>query len=76
MSEFDLKKLSKKFNEEDIEWRVQQSGAGKKGAWALIIPYITNRAIMKRLDDSVGMGTGLMNLKRHPAVLVTCAEYQ
>lgn len=66
MSEFDLKKLSKKFNEEDIEWRVQQSGAGKKGAWALIIPYITNRAIMKRLDDSVGMGNWTNEFKASP----------
>ena len=49
-----LKQLAKKFPEQDIEWRVQQ--AAPDGKWAMIIPYITNRAIMQRLDDSVGMG--------------------
>ena len=57
MSDFDLRKLSKKFNEEEIEWRVQQCGMNKNGgAWAMIIPYITSRAIMQRLDDVVGAG--------------------
>ena len=51
-----LKMLSKKFPEQDIEWRVQQCGQGNKGPWALIIPYITSRAIMQRLDDVVGAG--------------------
>ena len=50
---FDLKKLSKKFPEEDIEWRIQQCG---NNSWALVVPYITNRAIMQRLDDAVGPG--------------------
>ena len=50
---FDLKKLAKKFPEEDIEWRIQQCG---NNSWALVVPYITNRAIMQRLDDAVGPG--------------------
>lgn len=55
---FDLKKLATKFNPEDIEWRVQQCGQGNNGnPWALIIPYITSRAIMQRLDDVVGCGS-------------------
>lgn len=49
-----LIQLAKKFPEQDIEWRVQQ--AAPDGKWAMIIPYITNRAIMQRLDDAVGMG--------------------
>ena len=53
----DIKKLSRKFNEEEIEWRVQQCGMTSNGkAWAMIIPYITSRAIMQRLDDVVGAG--------------------
>ena len=56
MSGVDLRKLSKKFPEDDIEWRVQQCGQGNNGPWALIIPYITSRAIMQRLDDVVGPG--------------------
>ncbi len=51
-----LQKLSKKFPEEDIEWRIQQSGKGGSNYWAMVIPYITNRAIMQRLDDAVGPG--------------------
>jgi len=50
---FYLNKLSKKFPEEDIEWRIQQCG---NNSWALVVPYITNRAIMQRLDDVVGPG--------------------
>ncbi|ANJ65540.1 putative double-strand break repair protein [Pseudoalteromonas virus vB_PspP-H6/1] len=46
------KRLSDPFNEGDIEWRVQQSGISGKGKpWVMVIPYITNRAIQKRLDD-------------------------
>ena len=57
IKEMDLQKLSKKFPEDDIEWRVQQAGMGKNGVpWALIIPYITNRAIQQRLDDVCGPG--------------------
>jgi hypothetical protein len=48
-----LKLLAKKFPEEDIEWRIQMCG---NNSWALVVPYITNRAIMQRLDDVVGPG--------------------
>tara|TARA_R110000824_G_scaffold139563_2_gene304737 strand:+ start:1447 stop:2343 length:897 start_codon:yes stop_codon:yes gene_type:complete len=48
-----LNLLSKKFPEEDIEWRIQMCG---NNSWALVVPYITNRAIMQRLDDAVGPG--------------------
>lgn len=54
--EMNLKKLSAKFDVQDIEWRIQTAGQGQKGPFALIIPYITNRAIMQRLDDVCGMG--------------------
>lgn len=63
---FDLKKLAKKFPEEDIEWRIQQNGKGSKGYWALVIPYITNRAIMQRLDDAVGPGNWKNEFKATP----------
>jgi len=46
-----LKKLQEPFMEQDIEWRVQQSGITKGKPWAMVIPYITNRAIQKRLDE-------------------------
>lgn len=63
----DLKKLAKKFPEQDIEWRVQQCGIGNGGQpWALIIPYITNRAIMARLDEAVGPANWKNEFKSSP----------
>ncbi len=52
----DLKKLGKKFPEQDLEWRIQHCDMGKNGYFALVVPYITNRAIMQRLDEACGMG--------------------
>lgn len=67
MSNIDLKKLAKKFPEEDIEWRIQQCGqGGNNNYWAMIIPYITNRAIMQRLDDVVGPGKWKNEFKASP----------
>ena len=44
--------LKEPFDYFDIEWRVQQAGKTKTGKlWAIIIPYITNRAIQERLDE-------------------------
>ena len=54
-------KLKEPFEEEEIEWRVQQCGKSKNGKiWALIVPYIQNRAIQNRLDSVVG-GTNWTN---------------
>lgn len=53
----DLSVLAAPFTPTDIEWRLQQ--AGKKGngeIWAKCLPYITNRAIMERLDNVCGPG--------------------
>lgn len=43
------------FAADDIEWRIQQSGKTLDGkVWAMVLAYVTNRAIMKRLDDVCG----------------------
>ncbi|UQN44854.1 Rad52/Rad22 family DNA repair protein [Agarivorans sp. B2Z047] len=40
----------------DIEWKPQTSGVTNDNrAWVLAVPYITNRAIQKRLDDVFGV---------------------
>ena len=44
--------LSKPFAPEDLEWRLQGTNKAKTGGFA--VPYVTNRAIMDRLDDVVG----------------------
>jgi hypothetical protein len=48
-------KLQIPFPPEDIEWRVQSSGIANGNAWAMIMPYVTNRAIQERLDEVFGV---------------------
>ena len=50
----DLNKLKEPFPAEDIEWRLQQADKGKNGIWAKCLAYVTNRAIMNRLDEVCG----------------------
>lgn len=51
----ELNKLDEPFAPGDIEWRIQQSGkTGAGKVWAMVLAYVTNRAIMKRLDDVCG----------------------
>jgi hypothetical protein len=46
--------LAAPFPAEDIEWRVAQKGARDGKPWAKVLAYVTNRAIMQRLDDVMG----------------------
>ena len=50
----DLKELAKPFPADDIEWRVQRAGEKNGKIWAMVLAYVTNRAIMNRLDDVCG----------------------
>lgn len=45
--------LAEPFPEHDLEWRVGRAGGGDK-PWAMVLPYISNRAVMQRLDDVCG----------------------
>ena len=50
-----LDRLDDPFHPNDIEWRVQRSGfSGNGNPWAMVLAYVTNRAIMKRLDQVCG----------------------
>lgn len=49
-----FEQLSQPFPPEDIEWRVQRSGVKNNKVWAMVLAYVTNRAIMDRLDSVVG----------------------
>jgi len=49
-----LEKLDEPFPSGDIEWRIQQAGKNANGIWAKVLAYVTNRAIMKRLDEVCG----------------------
>ena len=48
-------KLSAPFDPFDIEWRIQQAGESNGKKWALVLAYVTNRAIMERLDEVFGV---------------------
>ncbi len=51
------RRLREPFKPEEIEWRVAQAGEQQTGKpWAKVLAYLTNRAIMQRLDDVVGCG--------------------
>jgi len=47
--------LSQPFSADDLEWRVQASGAFNGNIWCRVLAYVTNRAIQQRLDDTVGI---------------------
>jgi len=49
-----LKDLAVPFTAKDIEWRIQQSGEKNNKCWAMCLAYVTNRAIMDRLDEVCG----------------------
>lgn len=50
-----LKALQKPFPAEDIEWRVSHARMTRNGPQALVLAYVTNRAIQERLDDVFGI---------------------
>lgn len=49
------KRLKEPFPSADIEWRVQQSGETNSKPWAMVLAYVTARAIQERLDDACGI---------------------
>ena len=51
-----LELLKEPFPETDIEWRPQQTGIGKNTGkpYAMLLVYITSRAVMDRLDEVCG----------------------
>lgn len=67
-----LKELTKPFPAKDIEWRIQQSGMKNNRPWALVLAYVTNRAIMERLDAVCGPENWKNEFKEGPAGGVLC----
>ncbi len=49
-----LKLLAAHFDPTDLEWRIQQAGWKDGKPWAMVLTYVTNRAVMNRLDDVCG----------------------
>lgn len=50
----ELSRLKDCFPAEDIEWRLQSCGKNGNGFWGMALAYVTNRAIMNRLDEVCG----------------------
>lgn len=50
-----LKALQKPFPATDIEWRVDRTMKTQNGVKAIVLAYVTNRAIMERLDEVFGI---------------------
>jgi len=48
-------KLQRPFEANEIEWRSQQTGEKNGKCWAMVLAYVTNRAIMDRLDEVFGV---------------------
>lgn len=49
-----LEKLQHPFSKEDVEWRVERAFKAGNEVFAYVLAYITNRAIMQRLDSVFG----------------------
>ncbi|OEF57930.1 hypothetical protein A1OU_06905 [Enterovibrio norvegicus] len=43
------------FSPDDIEWRIQRAGFSGDKPWAMVVPYITARAVQERFDEVFGM---------------------
>jgi hypothetical protein len=66
-------KLREPFPPNAIEWRLAQAGESSVGKpWAKVLAYLTNRAIMQRLDDTVGCGNWWNEYRPGPVGGVVC----
>lgn len=61
-----------KFAPDELEFRVQQSGIKDSRVWAIVVPYVTNRAIQARLDAVVGPGNWQNEFRPGPDGGVMC----
>lgn len=60
------------FPANDVEWRVQSSGKTARGPWVRVLAYITNRAIMERLDSVCGVDGWENSFSHAPSGAVLC----
>lgn len=72
MAEINFKALGECFHADEIEWRLQQAGDKNGKIWAISVPYVTNRAIMQRLDDVVGPANWKNEFAQGPEGGVLC----
>ena len=68
----ELERLLEPFGPSDMEWRVQRAGEKDGKVWAMLVPYITNRAIQDRLDDVCGPANWRNAFREGPGGGVLC----
>lgn len=69
----DWDRLQDPFPDQDLEWRVQKAGWDRNGGpWALVVPYVTSRAIMDRLDTVVGPDRWVSSFRQWQAAKDGC----
>lgn len=68
----DFAKLAEPFPSKDVEWRLAQCGETQRGFWAKCLAYLTNRAIMQRLDDVCGPENWKNEFSKGPDGGVVC----
>lgn len=66
------RRLAAPFDPFDIEWRVQQAGESNGKKWAMVLAYVTNRAIMERLDEVFGIAGWENDFKFMPDGGIVC----
>lgn len=71
----DLSLLKEPFDPTDIEWRVQQDGFKNGKVWAMVLAYVTNRAIQNRLDEVCGPENWRNEYRPGPNGGIICAVY-
>jgi hypothetical protein len=67
--------LAVPFPADDVEWRVQQAGETNGRMWAIVVPYVTNRAIQQRLDEVAGPENWRNEFLPGPGGGVMCGIY-
>ncbi len=67
-----LKLLAEPFAANEVEWRVGQAGKKGEEVWAKVLAYITNRAIMERLDEVCGPESWRNEFRYEPSGAILC----
>jgi len=70
--DYELELLDKPFRANEVEFRIQSTGEVNNKRWAMALCYITNRAIMKRLDLVFGKLNWKNEYKQAPNGGVLC----
>lgn len=68
----DFKLLREPFYPDELEWKPQSVGKSGGKFWVRALAYVTNRAIMDRLDEVVGPGSWQNEFKAGPDGGVLC----